>query len=157
MWKRTKLIKKEAKIGPFQKTLSKVAPTLKFLQQRFFELARVHKRDEQCDQIGRSLQVLGNKLSHKSCPKNLVTFWAISKNITIMYKKCVLHLGQFSGEIRQLLIPSSGHTDDELLFVSLIKFLDQFFDAPLKSALAFGCSVWPDGYIICKDLAIFYN
>ena len=38
----------------------------------------------QCDQIGWFLQVLGNKLSHKSSPNILVTFWAISNNVTIM-------------------------------------------------------------------------
>ena len=38
----------------------------------------------QCDQIGRFLQVRGNKLSHKSSPKLLWTFGAISNNITIM-------------------------------------------------------------------------
>ena len=39
---------------------------------------------DQCDQIGRFLQVLGNKLSHKSRPNMMVTFWAISNNVTIM-------------------------------------------------------------------------
>ena len=38
----------------------------------------------QCDQIGRFLQVLGYKLSQKSSPKMWVTFWATSKNVTIM-------------------------------------------------------------------------
>ena len=37
--------------------------------------------DTQCGQIGRFLQVLGNKLSYKSI---LVTFRAISNNITFM-------------------------------------------------------------------------
>ena len=31
----------------------------------------------QCDQIGRFLQVLGNKFDDKSSLKRLVTFWAI--------------------------------------------------------------------------------
>ena len=38
----------------------------------------------QCDQIGRFLQVLGNKLYHKNSPNILMTFWAISNNATIM-------------------------------------------------------------------------
>ena len=38
----------------------------------------------QCDQIGQFLQVLDNKLSHKSSPNILVTFWAISNNVIIM-------------------------------------------------------------------------
>ena len=37
-----------------------------------------------CDQIGRFLQVLGTKVSHESSPNILVTFWAISNNVTIM-------------------------------------------------------------------------
>ena len=40
--------------------------------------------DDQCDQIGQFLQVLGNKLSHKSSPNILVIFWTISNNVTIM-------------------------------------------------------------------------
>ena len=38
----------------------------------------------QCDEIGRFLQILGNKLSHKSSPNILVSFWAISNNVTVM-------------------------------------------------------------------------
>ena len=42
-----------------------------------------------CEQIGRFLQVLGNKLSHKSSSNILVTFWTIPKNVTLLCKKCV--------------------------------------------------------------------
>ena len=59
----------------------------------------------QCDQIGRFLQVIGNKESHKSKPNILVTFWAIS------FKKCVATFWAILGKIRQLFILSSGHTD----------------------------------------------
>ena len=34
----------------------------------------------QCDQIGRFLEVLGNKFAHKSSTKRLVTIWAIFEN-----------------------------------------------------------------------------
>ena len=64
----------------------------------------------QCDQIGRFLQVLGNKLYYKRSPNILVTFWAISNNVTIMLKVC----GQLFGEIRQLFIPSTGLTVQNL-------------------------------------------
>ena len=49
----------------------------------------------QCDQIGRFLQVLGNKLYYKRSPNILVTFWAISNNVTIMLKVCGFFLGNF--------------------------------------------------------------
>ena len=39
--------------------------------------------DQQCDHIGRFLQVISNKLSHKRSPNIWITFWAIS-NVTIM-------------------------------------------------------------------------
>ena len=42
----------------------------------------------QCDQIGRFMEVLGNKLSRKSSPNNLVTFWAISI-MSLWCKWCV--------------------------------------------------------------------
>ena len=59
-----------------------------------------------CDQIGQFLQVLCNKVSHKSNQNILVTFWAISNNV----KSVWLLFGHFQGEIRQFFIPSSGHT-----------------------------------------------
>ena len=39
---------------------------------------------DQCDQIGRFSQVIGNKFSDKMGPNNFVTFWAISSNVTSM-------------------------------------------------------------------------
>ena len=57
----------------------------------------------QCDQIGRFLQVLGNKLSHKSCPNILVIFGAISNNVTIMKKVCGYFLGNFPGKLDNFL------------------------------------------------------
>ena len=42
----------------------------------------------QCDQIGRFLQVLGNKLSHKSSQNILVTFW-LFLIMSLLCKKCV--------------------------------------------------------------------
>ena len=49
----------------------------------------------QCDQIEQFLKVLGNTLSHKMGPNELVTFWAVSNNLTIMLKVCGYFLGQF--------------------------------------------------------------
>ena len=69
----------------------------------------------QSDQIWRFLQVFGNKLSHKRSPNNLVTFWAICYNVTIVCKKCVATFGQFLEGIRQLFVPSSGHTAPQSL------------------------------------------
>ena len=64
----------------------------------------------QCDQIGRFLQVLDNKLSHKSSPNIQLPFWIFL--IMSHYIKSVwLLLVAFQREIRQLFIPSSGHTD----------------------------------------------
>ena len=45
--------------------------------------------------LGEFLQVLGTKLSPKSSPNILVTFWAISNNVTIMLKVCGFFLGNF--------------------------------------------------------------
>ena len=64
----------------------------------------------QCDPDWAIFTVFGNKLSHKSSPNILVTFWAISNNVTIMLKVC----GQLFGEIRQLFIPSTGLTVQNL-------------------------------------------
>ena len=41
------------------------------------DLTRQTERQIQCDQIGRFLQIIGNKLSHKSSPNMMVPFWAI--------------------------------------------------------------------------------
>ena len=59
----------------------------------------IQMEDEQCDQIGRFLQVLGNKFSHKSTSDILVIFWAISNNVKIMYNVCGNFLGTFGRKL----------------------------------------------------------
>ena len=81
----------------------------------------------QCDQIGRFLQVLGNKLSHKSFQNIFVSFWAISNNVTVR-KSVWLLLGNIRGEVRQLFIPSSGHADLVMSVCSEATFLGQTGD-----------------------------
>ena len=61
---------------------------------------------QQCDQIGRFFELLGNKISYKSSPKILVTFGLFK----IMQNDLCYFLGNI-GKIGQLFIPSSGHTD----------------------------------------------
>ena len=63
----------------------------------------------QSDQIGRFLQVLGNNLSHQSSPEILVTF-GLFLIMSLLFKKCVATFGAIFGGIRQLIIPSCGHT-----------------------------------------------
>ena len=82
---------------------------------------------DQCDQIGRFLQVLGNKLSHKSFQNIFVSFWAISNNVTVR-KSVWLLLGNIRGEVRQLFIPSSGHADLVMSVCSEATFLGQTGD-----------------------------
>ena len=57
------------------------------------------------------LQVLCNKLSHKSSLNILETFGLFQSCHYYIKSVCGHFLGQFSGTIGQLFIPSSGHTD----------------------------------------------
>ena len=52
-------------------------------------------RQGQCDQIGRFLKVLDNKLAYKCSPKTLSTFWAILKRSTLCKNVCGMYLGNF--------------------------------------------------------------
>ena len=51
----------------------------------------------QRDQIGRFLQVLGNKLYHKGNPTILMPFGAITNTVTFMEKLCGYFLAIFWG------------------------------------------------------------
>ena len=51
----------------------------------------------QRDQIGRFLQVLGNKLYHKGNPTILMPFGAITNTVTFMEKLCDYFLAIFWG------------------------------------------------------------
>ena len=58
------------------------------LHQALRKLCILNLSEQQCDQIGRFLQVLCNKLSCKIGSNNLVTFWAFSDYVTIMLQVC---------------------------------------------------------------------
>ena len=69
----------------------------------------------QCDQIGRFLQVLGNKLSHKVA---LIIWWFLG--YFLKCKKCVATFWAIFGKgIRQLFVPSSGHTGIRFIETSM--------------------------------------
>ena len=57
---------------------------------------------DQCDQIGRFLQVLGNKLSHKSSPNKLVTF-GLFLIMLLLWKSVWKLFGQFWVELGNFL------------------------------------------------------
>ena len=75
---------------------------------------------EQCDQIGRFLQVLGNKLPQKSSLNILVPFRAIHNNVTVMVKVCVYFLANFWEKLRNFFISSCGHTVSESITGSFL-------------------------------------
>ena len=60
--------------------------------------------------LGKFLQVLGTKLSPKSSPNISVTFGLFPIMSLVCKISVWLLFGQFWGEIRQIFIPSSGHT-----------------------------------------------
>ena len=68
---------------------------------------------EQCDQIGRFLQVLGSKLCHKIVQ---ICWWlfGLFLILSLLFKKFAATFWAIFGKIRQLFIPSSGHTGKEL-------------------------------------------
>ena len=45
--------------------------------QFFFSRDKIPSAQNQCDQIGQFLKVLGTKFAYKSIPKRMVTFWAV--------------------------------------------------------------------------------
>ena len=57
----------------------------------------------QRDQIGRFLQVLGNKLYHKGNPTILMPFGAITNTVTFMEKLCGYFFGNFLGKLSNCL------------------------------------------------------
>ena len=57
---------------------------------------------------------LGFKFSCQKWPKLLVTFWAISKNVTSIVKTFLASLWATFAKIGLLFISTSGHTGSEL-------------------------------------------
>ena len=49
--------------------------------------------------LGKVLQIICTKLSPKSSPNILVTFWAISNNVTCCWIVCGYSLGNFGGKL----------------------------------------------------------
>ena len=88
----------------------------------------------QCDQIGRFLQVLGNKMSQKSSPNILVTFRAISYNVTIMYKVRGYFLGNFGGKLGNFIF---HHLVTLLSYLPTDLWLRGSFESELKELLLF--------------------
>ena len=83
----------------------------------------------QSDQIWRFIQVFGNKLSHKSSPNILVTFWAISNNVTIVLKVCCYFLVNFWGKLGNILF---HHLVTRIIFLSVNLFAFVYISLLIK-------------------------
>ena len=69
----------------------------------------------QCDQIGRFLKVLGNKVPCKSSHNILQQFWAIVKMALFTLNWCGYLFGQLLEKMGLLFTSTSGHTVDDIL------------------------------------------
>ena len=68
---------------------------------------------DQCDQIGRYLKVLGDKISNKSSPNDWQLFGQF-ENLSLVQILLVLLFGQLLETFGVLFTPTSGHTDRDV-------------------------------------------